>query len=129
MLKAHIANVEQQEENRLREQIITAVTAMNFVRVTGWPEMTVIPIDAEGSLTAAPAADAASGTVLVAREHHLPEVLRLLSSRVVHFGSRTSFSAHSVSPLGTSKRAGPPGCVNTTRLLRDGFILVKLKLC
>ncbi len=81
MLKAHIADLEKQEETRLREQVLAAVTAMNFGRVTGWPEMTVIPVDADGSPATPPAADAAASAALAARESHLPEVLRLLPSR------------------------------------------------
>lgn len=81
MLKAHIADLEKQEEIRLREQVIAAVTAMRFGHVTGWPEMTVIPIDADGPPAATPAEDATTNTALAARDTHLPDVLRLLPSR------------------------------------------------
>ncbi len=81
MLKAHIADLEKQEETRIREQVLAAIAGMNFGRVTGWPEMTVIPIDAECSPVNQPAADAATNTALADRESLLPEVLRLLPSR------------------------------------------------
>ncbi len=81
MLKAHIADQEEQERQRLREQVLAAVTAMNFGRVTGWPEMTVIPIDADESPAKPPADNAAANATLAAHESHLPDVLRLLPSR------------------------------------------------
>ncbi len=80
MFKAHIADLEKQEATRLREQVLAAIAGMNFGRITGWPEMTVIPIDADGSPVTQPAA-AATSPALVDCESHLPEVLRLLPSR------------------------------------------------
>ncbi len=83
MLKAHIADLEAQERLRLREQVIADVKAMDFGRVMGWPELTVIPLDAsadasQGELTP-PAAD--TGTALAHTRDQLPDVLRLLPSR------------------------------------------------
>lgn len=81
MLKAHIADLEKQEETRLREQVLAAITGMNFGGVAGWPEMTVISIDADGAPATPPTADAAASAALAARETDLPEVLRRLPSR------------------------------------------------
>ena len=81
MLKAYIADLEKQEETRLREHVLAAVKAMAFGRVAGWPEMTVIPLDADGTPETQPADNAAASAALATRESHLPEVLRLLPSR------------------------------------------------
>jgi len=75
MLKAHIAELRKQEETRLRDQVLTAITAMSFGRPAGWPEMAVIPLDATG-------APAASGTAALATgDLRLSEVLRVLPAR------------------------------------------------
>lgn len=81
MLKAHIADIEKQEELRLRDQILAAVTAMNFGPVSGWPEMTVIPLDAAGVILAPPPGNTALDSVPVPRDARLSEVLRQLPAR------------------------------------------------
>jgi len=80
MLKARIADLEKQEETRLREQVLAAIAAMRFGRVTGWPEMTVIAIDADGPATPATAAGAGA-SALSERVVRRSDVLRQLPTR------------------------------------------------
>jgi len=83
MLKAHITDLEQQERLRLREQILASVEAMAFGPVTGWPELTVIPLDANGDASQGEPTppDAEVVTALTHARDQLPELLRLLPSR------------------------------------------------
>jgi len=83
MLKAHIADLEEQERQRLREQVLASVKAMDFGRVMGWPELTVIPLDADGDASQGEPTppDAEAVTALAQARDQLPDVLRLLPSR------------------------------------------------
>jgi hypothetical protein len=83
MLKAHIADLEEQERQQLREQVLASVRAMDFGPVMGWPELNVIPLDANGDASQGeptPSA-AASVTALAHTRDQLPGLLRLLPSR------------------------------------------------
>ena len=83
MLKAHIADLEEQERQRLREQVLASIKAMDFGRVMGWPELTVIPLDANGDASQVERTPPAAETVtaLAHTRDKLPDVLRLLPSR------------------------------------------------
>ena len=81
MLKAYIAAIEKQEMERIRGQVMDAVKGMSFGAVTGWPEMTVIALDAKGM----PMAQLADKTALKAVSIHcndrLSEVTHQLPKR------------------------------------------------
>ena len=79
MLKAHIADLEKQEETRLREQVLTSIAAMTFGRPSGWPELAVIPLDATGAPVPTPGA--AAGTAIATGDLRMSEVMRVLPSR------------------------------------------------
>lgn len=83
MLKAHIADLEEQERQRLREQVLASVKAMDFGRVMGWPELTIIPLDADGDASRGEPTppDVEAVTALAQTRDQLPDVLRLLPSR------------------------------------------------
>lgn len=82
MLKAHIADQEKQERQRLREQVIASVKAMNFDRVMGWPEYTVIPLDTNGDASQGEStpSDAEAITTLAQARDQISDVLRMLPS-------------------------------------------------
>lgn len=83
MLKARIADLENLERERLREQVLAAVGAMDFGSPRGWPELAVIPLDAGGDTRQnrprLPETDACA--TLVTTGDGLPNVMRLLPSR------------------------------------------------
>lgn len=79
MLKTHIAELDQREESRLRELIVSAVVGMNFGSWTGWPDFAVIPLDA-ASTPGNPPAGAASSEWLP-EKMRTPEMLRLLPTQ------------------------------------------------
>jgi hypothetical protein len=83
MLKAHIADREEQERQRLREQVLASVKAMAFGPVMGWPELTVIPLDTNGDASQGEPTppDLETITALAHTRDKLPDVLRLLPSR------------------------------------------------
>jgi hypothetical protein len=83
MLKVHIADLEEQERQRLREQVLASVKAMDFGRVMGWPELTVIPLDADGNASQGEPMppDPEAVTALAQARDRLPDVLRLLPAR------------------------------------------------
>jgi hypothetical protein len=83
MLKAHIAAVERREQDAIRRALIEAVGAMTFGKCQGWPEMTVIPVNASGGSQPAQTQNRANGQqqALTVKGVGMPAYLHQLPSR------------------------------------------------
>ncbi len=80
MLKAHIADLKLQEVIRFRDQIVASIKEMSFGAFMGWPELTVIPLDASGNPLPELGSADAEVSALAAMDKEI-DVLRLLPSK------------------------------------------------
>lgn len=84
MLKARIVDLENEERDRLREQLLSAIGAMDFGNPMGWPELAVVPLDVpDGVRKEEPAREPATGAsaAVAPTGGQRPDMLRLLPSR------------------------------------------------
>ncbi len=83
MLKAHISDLEKQEVNALREKIIESFKEFSFGKIMGWPEVTVIPLDEDGSILPKEAVPLNTEETLavIGRDDSLPDILPFLPVR------------------------------------------------
>lgn len=81
MLKTVVEERGAQEQETLRQRLRDAVAGMTIGAPRGWPELAVLPLDADSGPAPQPACEPTAGGALVCVDDFPPEIIRALPTR------------------------------------------------